>query len=133
MIEPLLSWTSLLSVTSAQNVWGRFDHQRPTYDVLQILLALTAALVVAAAGLALLRFAGRFRASSPRALFRELCRAHGLDASGRRLLKKLAAARGLSNPSLLFVEPKFFEATDMPAALQSSGTRLQRLHDDLFR
>jgi hypothetical protein len=134
MIELLSRCTSLLSVSSAgQNVWGRFDHQRPTYDLGHILLVFAAALVVAAAGLVLMRLRGSFRTNCTRALFRELCRAHGLSQSGRRLMKRLAAARGLPNPLLLFVEPRHFDLNDLPQGLQPARAELQSLRDQLFR
>jgi hypothetical protein len=134
MIEQLLQWTLLLSDSSpGQNVWGRFDHQRPTYDLGQILLVIAAALVVAAAGLVLMRLRGRFRTNSTPALFREFCRAHGLGQSGRRLLKRLAAARGLPNPLPLFVEPRHFDVNDLPQGLQPARTELQSLRDQLFK
>ena len=46
---------------------------------------------------------------SPSALFLELCRAHRLNWSARRLLWQLARRRQLSNPAQLFVEPQHFE------------------------
>ncbi|HEY3395883.1 MAG TPA: hypothetical protein VGK58_24485 [Lacipirellulaceae bacterium] len=134
MTEPLSRWIALLSVSSeGWHVWGRFDHERPTYGLGQILLVLSAAVVAIAIGVVLLRLAGRFRTNSSRAFFREMCRAHGLSPSSRRALLRLAAARGLTNPSLLFVEPRHFETTDLPPALQAAGTELQRLHDRLFK
>jgi hypothetical protein len=133
MMDLLSQWILLLAVSSGgQNVWGRFDHERPTYDVGQILLVLAGVVVVAAIGLVLLRIRGRFRTNSTRALFRELCRAHGLSQSSRRLLKRLAAARGLSNAAELFVEPRHLELDDLPPGLQAAGKRLQILRERLF-
>jgi hypothetical protein len=114
------------------NVWGRFDHERPTYDLGQILLILAAAVVVAAMWLLLPRLGGRRRLNSPRALFYELCRAHGLGASSRRLLRRLAAARGMTNPAALFVEPRHFEKDHLPPELQAENLALERLRDQLF-
>ncbi|HJQ81577.1 MAG TPA: hypothetical protein VJ828_16565 [Lacipirellulaceae bacterium] len=134
MTEPLSRWIALLSASSeGWHVWGRFDHERPTYDLWQILLVLCAAVVATALGVVLLRLAGRFRTNSSRAFFRELCRAHGLSPSNRRALLRLAAARGLLNPSLLFVEPRHFETTDLPPALQVVEKELQLLRDRLFK
>ena len=134
MIEPLSRWIALLSVSSGRwQVWGRFDHGRPTYDLGQILLVLCAAVVVAALGLVLLRWCGRFRTNSSGALFRELCHAHGLSQSSRRALKRLAAARRLTNPAALFVEPRDFETSDLPPALRVAEKELQLLRDRLFK
>ena len=134
MIEPPSRWIGMLLLsTGGQEVWGRFDHERPTYGLGQILLVLGAAGVVTALGLVFLRLAGRFRTSSSRAFFRELCRAHGLSQSSRRTLKRLAAARGLTNPAVLFVEPRHFEANDVPHAIQGAEDELRRLRDQLFK
>jgi hypothetical protein len=133
MIQLASRWVWLLPVGSGgQNVWGRFDHERPTFDLGLILLLLTAAVVVLAIWLVLPRWGSRFRANGPRALFHELCRAHGLGASSRRLLKRLAAARAMANPAELFVEPGHFEKEDLPPALQSEKLALERLRDQLF-
>jgi hypothetical protein len=134
MIEPLLRWVALLSASSeGWHVWGRFDHERPTYGLCQILLVLSAAVVAIALGLVLLRLVGRFRTNSSRAFFRELSRAHELSPLNRRALLRLAAARGLTNPSLLFVEPRHFETTDLPPALQLVEKELQLLRERLFK
>jgi hypothetical protein len=65
-------------------------------------------------------------------LFRELCRAHGLSHSHRRLLKRLATARRLTSPALVFVEPKHFDTTNLPASLLPSAKELQHLSAQLF-
>jgi hypothetical protein len=133
MIQPLLPWYWLLSVESGGRLlWGRFDHQRPEYDAGYVLMVLIAAAVVAAAGLVLLRLLGSFRTESKRALFRELCRAHRLRTSRRRLLRRLAAARGLTHAANLFVEPRYFNTNNLPPSLQQAKGELQRLHDLLF-
>jgi hypothetical protein len=134
MIEPLSRWTSLLpAISEGWHVWGRFDHERPAYGLGQILLVLSAAVAVTALGVALLRLAGRFRTNSSRAFFRELCRAHGLSQSSRRALMRLAAARGLTNPSVLFVEPRHFATTDLSPALHAVEKELQLLRERLFK
>lgn len=134
MIEPLSRCVGLLlASTDGLEVWGRFDHERPTYGLGQILLVLAAGLVAIALAVVLLRLCRRFRTNSSRALFRELCRAHGLNQSSRRALKRLATARGLKNCAVLFVEPRYFETTDLPPALKAAGTEIKLLHDRLFK
>jgi hypothetical protein len=76
------------------------------------------------------RFA--FASNSSRRLFGELCRAHQLGYARRRLLKRLAAARGLSNSALLFVEPQWFDTTNLPVDLTERADELERIRDDLF-
>ncbi len=51
----------------------------------------------------------RRHTNSPRALFRQLCRAHGLKFGNRRLLWQLARYHRLEHPARLFVEPDRFE------------------------
>jgi hypothetical protein len=69
--------------------------------------------------------------NSPRALLRELCRAHGLDRRDRRLLKSLARRQQLEHPSLLFLEPDRFEAGAASASAEERA-KFERLRDRLF-
>jgi hypothetical protein len=89
------------------------------------------------AGVVLWQFAmsranGRLPSNSPRGLFRELCRAHRLDHSGRRLLKRLAAARGVSPPALIFLQPESFSAIGLPDDLLDQAQALGQLELRLF-
>jgi hypothetical protein len=70
--------------------------------------------------------------NSPPELFRELCRAHRLDFSQRRLLKRLAAAWDLASPAFLFVEPNYFETTKLPAEWEHDTLRVEKLRARLF-
>jgi hypothetical protein len=69
---------------------------------------------------------------SPRALFRALCRAHGLDGSQRRLLQRLARSRQLPQPAALFVEPECFSASTLSPELQGQNAALQTLYATIF-
>lgn len=51
--------------------------------------------------------------SSPRRLFNELCRAHGLRRSERELLREIAGWHRIGNPVQLFIEAHRFEAAAM--------------------
>lgn len=73
-----------------------------------------------------------FAYDSPPRLFADLCRAHRLSWSHRRLLKHLAAARGLKCPTELFVEPEHFDMLNVPAALRPSANDLRQLRHKLF-
>ncbi len=70
--------------------------------------------------------------NDPKKLFRELCRAHGLDFSSRRLLHQLASAYQLHQPAEVFLTPSAFQADRLPPQLQAQAGRLQQLHDRLF-
>jgi hypothetical protein len=123
---------SLLAASSNGQVWGRFDHQPPAYDNGELLTILTLAVLFITVILLLIRVRSIFQTDSKRGLFSELCHAHGLKASSRRLLTRLAAARRLKNPSLLFVEPAHFESSNLPHAMQHAADELQLLRDQIF-
>ena len=75
---------------------------------------------------------GRLPSNSPRGLFRELSRAHGLNRIERRLLKRLAAARGLSPPVLIFIQPERFSTVDLPDDLAEHAGEIARIEGILF-
>lgn len=81
----------------------------------------------------LLRKGGeRIRYTSPRRLFGELCRAHGLSWPQRRLLRKLAMERKLPQPSELFLMPQAFAEAGLSPALAARSSELQALNRRLF-
>jgi hypothetical protein len=117
-------------------VWGRFDHERPGISANQIAIAiLTVAVVVAATivrRLSKRRAARTFSTDSAAKLFRDLCAAHGISRSSRRLLQQLAEAHGVGDPATLFVEPRYFDSRKLPVELKASASELQRLCEKLF-
>ena len=126
----------LLTARELPRVWGRFDHQRPSFDWGQTLLIAGGIVLAIIAVFVWHRVTGQsckdFSVHSPARLFRELSRAHGLRLSNRRLLKRLAEARGLANPAVLFVEPKHFDVKTLPAELKPSAGELQQIRNHLF-
>jgi hypothetical protein len=70
--------------------------------------------------------------NNPRALFRELARAHELDLPSRRLLKQIARATGVKQPVNLFLEPHRFEPTALPRDLQAKWPQIEALRARLF-
>ena len=102
MIDGITNWLCLLAARpDSARVWGRFDHQRPTFGstgwmIVAGLVALLAAAALLSHWLSKRRQRDFWYDSSSR-LFRELCRAHRLDLANRRLMQKLAAARGVEN------------------------------------
>lgn len=70
--------------------------------------------------------------NSPQALFRELCRAHGLDRASRRLLAQLARWQRLEHPALLFVEPNRFEPANLSPYLSTQRRAFESLRNRLF-
>jgi hypothetical protein len=120
----------------AQAVWGRFDHERPGFTLTHLWILLGIAALLASVAVASYRSSRRsrrdFDVDSHAKLFRELCRAHQLPFAGRRLLKRLAAARGIAEPARLFIEPKHFDPVDLPADLLRAAGKIQRIRDRLF-
>jgi hypothetical protein len=82
------------------------------------------------------RYARRFENlksyDSPPELFRELCRAHGLNWSNRRLLKRLATEWELPSAAQLFVDPERFNTARLPASWREQADRLESLRERLF-
>jgi hypothetical protein len=117
-------------------VWGRFDHERPGFNIHQLILVFSGIVVAVAAVVVwrvLKRRAARtFSSDSTAKLFRELCAAHGINRSGRRLLKQLADASRITNPAVLFVDPRYFQAEKIPRELRTSAKELRLLHETLF-
>lgn len=70
--------------------------------------------------------------NSPKALFAELCRAHGLASGERQLLLALAECRQLAQPSDVFVHPIYFDDIQLPPLLAPRKSELVRLRDRLF-
>ena len=70
--------------------------------------------------------------NSPRGLFRQLCKAHGLERGNRALLRKLAHQQGLAQPARLFLEPDRFQAENVGAARLQEQPALDALKQRLF-
>lgn len=69
---------------------------------------------------------------SPKALFRELCRAHGLDRASRNLLAQLALRHDLTDPARLFLEPERFDMARLGPGWQDKVGLLDSLRARLF-
>jgi hypothetical protein len=125
-----------LRLLATPPVWGRFDDQRPGDETSQLLIIAGVAALLAVAmliwHLVADRSQRRFTSNSPAHLFRELSNAHGLSNSSRRLLKRVAAAHQIASPALLFVQPGYFDTSNLPASLAPNAKELQTLHDQLF-
>jgi hypothetical protein len=134
------AWYPLLSLASREEthrVWGRFDNQPGGLNPFHVSIAI---IVIALLALAAMvwqvlqrRATQSFSCDSSAKLFRELCAAHRLTSAGRRLLKRLAEARGIANPTLLFVEPHHFAVDDLPPELKAQSKELRKLEQILYR
>jgi hypothetical protein len=70
--------------------------------------------------------------SSPKQLFRGLCRAHGLTWNDRRLLSQLARFQGLDSPGRLFLEPERFDLAALDPGMPDVQSRYQSIRTRLF-
>jgi hypothetical protein len=99
------------------------------------LLIFSIGILAVACLLALLRRlaqgAPRRPVNSPRRLFRDLCRLHGLDRGSRLLLVRLARYQKLDHPGRLFVEPERFEPGNL-GPLASKQQRYREIRERLF-
>ena len=68
----------------------------------------------------------------PQKLFRQICAAHKLNFSSRRLLLQLATALEMPQPAALFVTPAAFRASELPSQLQGEAKRISELAHQLF-
>jgi len=135
IFTPAGPWALLAGQARYLQMGRRFRRGGATMEPMQlaILLAVLAALV------AIVWLVSRYwswrtarRAHSPAALFAELCRAHGLNWSNRRLLLALARCHRLSDPNLLFVEPHRFDLANAGGPLGTRQSELSALRDRLF-
>jgi hypothetical protein len=138
MTQPATQWFVLLaSREEMHRVWGRFDNESPAISANQWLIVVGAIALAVLAGMissiAKRRSTKTFSSDSSGKLFRELCAIHGLKRASRRLLKRLAEARGVANPAMLFVEPQHFDTKGLPSELRSSAKELRQLSERLFR
>jgi hypothetical protein len=128
--------TLLAAREELHRVWGRFDHEQPGINPNHLIFIAAVILMAIVAGViwrtVKRRAARTFASDSTGKLFRELCAAHGIGRAGRRLLKELAAASGDVDPATLFVEPRYFEAQNLPRALKASAKELRLLDETLF-
>ena len=69
---------------------------------------------------------------NPRRLFRELCRAHQLTYSESWLLWRLAQAKHLTQPALVFIDQRHLDGALLPSDWQDAKPRLAELRERLF-
>jgi hypothetical protein len=136
MMHDSIQWLWVLAARQDMHrVWGRFDHVHTsaTDQLLIVLGALALLSIVLFVWRLVARRAVRtFSCDSSWRMFGELCAAHRLNLSSRRLLKRLAATRQLASPTMLFVQPEHFETNTLPDSLQSAAAEIQKLRSVLF-
>ena len=98
------------------------------------MVALGAIIVISIAWIVLRLVARRERRviHSPWCLFKELCTAHELSLRERQLLTRLAQQHRLEHPTVLFVEPTWWEPQRLGPAWSKCLSELERLRKRLF-
>jgi hypothetical protein len=136
MIDGFANLCRLLLADDSYRVWGRFDHQRGGFGRTEWLIVggATALLLITmlVSHLRTKRLQKDFWYDSSSRLLHGLSHAHRLDLANRRLMKKLTSARGVENAAELFVEPEYFDTTNLPPALKTSAGELRQLRHRLF-
>jgi hypothetical protein len=130
----MMEWCSAAAVT-AQMEWFERFRVRPTSDPRSVLAmcALLAAVIVGGwVASRLFKVRERRRTNCPRALFRELCRAHGLSSHDRNLLLRLASQQTPYNPAGIFLGPHLFDVDHLPPAAIGDAEAVKHLRDRLF-
>jgi len=130
----MMLWYRATAIT-AQMEWFERFRVRPTSDprsVMAMCLLLAAVIVGGWIASRLFKVRERRKTNSPRALFRELCRAHGLSSSERNLLLRLASRQAPYNPAGIFLEPQHFDLDHLPAAAAADVEEVKRLRERLF-
>jgi hypothetical protein len=132
VIHGLVNCWQFLATLDSDGIGGHFDRLPNMYELL-ILGSVTLLVVITIAWQAIARRRKRdFDFNRPPRLFADLCRAHKLNRSDRRLLKLLAAARGLKIAATLFVEPDYFDTADLQPSLKPAANDLRQLRHKLF-
>ena len=125
----------LLAQGAVDNLGGGFRGERETPDWVTFLLVI-AVLLAALGGVWLvsrrisMKESGRYH--NHRGLFRELCRAHQLGWSDRRLLLVAARQQGIAVPARMFLDPDRFEPERLKDLKAEQRGRVAELHETLF-
>lgn len=138
-----LAWHGLLVLTPELLAGGgryvhmgrRFRRGGSDIDLADVMAAVSVIALVAALAWLATRVAKHretLNASSPQRLFRELCHAHRLNWSNRKLMQAIAKAHELGNPAMLFVTPQCFALDSLPPSFRSQRAHIEDLKDQLF-
>ena len=136
MNSTLLVTNLLAQYSRWQRLGDRLHRNRGRMDFIEMLPYLIG-LVVLCAGIAAVVAYLKYNdfskpCNDPNRLFRELCRAHGLDRGSRKLLQQLAMQTGLVQPAEVFLTPAVFEVNQLPEQLQRERERVMELRGQLF-
>jgi hypothetical protein len=99
-----------------------------------LILCAVLGVVVAVVWLATRFFALRQKRAhhSPRRLFGQLCRAHGLAWTDRQLLRQMARRHRLTSPCLMFLDVSRFDMQQLGPAFAGRASQIAALRQRLF-
>ena len=124
----------LAAADSFTHLGQRFQRQYSGWQVSHVFMLMFVVVAAVAVGWLVSRYVRQWRGEGncPRALFAQLCRAHGFGWFARRLLLQLARHQRLTSPAQLFVEPEHFETDRLNDALRARMNELLVLRDKMF-
>ncbi len=131
---PVLALAERILATVLASEEAAVTRRADTRQMLVGLLVAGAVIAVASAAVVVFnRLARHWRYQSHLALFYGLCKVHGLDASARRLLNRVARCHRLQHAGRLFIEPKWLDPANLAASFQPQAADLEGLRKRLFR
>lgn len=138
----MMLWYQNLPLVAQAEWYQRFRLRSNTdpRSLLALVLLLIGVVVVVWGASRWFQIRERRKRHSPRALFRELCRAHGLSARDRHVLWQLGCRHFVNQPAAIFVAPQYFEpqyfepqyAAQGAVGCSTDAAELQRLRQQLF-
>ena len=120
VLNSIIAQPLLAAGNKGLRIGNRTPVRETPIDINALLMVLAGMLVLVLAVWAFAAWQKRRESrviDSPRALFRELCAAHGLIRDDRELLYDIAQWYGLSDPVQLFLEPQRLQSAEMHTAL----------------
>ncbi len=129
-----------ISLLAQYSRWKRmgdgFNRSRPRMDLSDLIPFFIVLVVIGIAIAVGVQIYKRYDYSKPcddpLKLFRQLCAAHKLNSSSRRLLLQLATAQEMPQPAALFVTPAAFRGSELPPQLQGEAEHIKALAHRLF-
>ena len=129
-----LAMFALLAQGDYMHMGRRFRQGGTGVDTFDFVLLFALLIVIALVLILVARFFANRQDrgfTSQRALFVELCCAHGLNWTSRRLLKRLAEQHQVA-PCQLFLEPSRFSQEHCRGPLANYVNEVMALRDELF-
>ncbi len=132
-----LPWPILLGqAENYRHLGRRFQPGGSTFGAQEVGLAvalLIAPIVLATVLARLMKLRREQQRHSVHALFRELCRAHGLVRRDQNRLRRLARRLHLKQPAIIFLDPQYLESAEAQAESQQLRDEIRGLRERIFR